>query len=69
IESNKQQYPWPQFIVDSNGVAQKARKLGPSSPATGGLDKEGRVRYAKDGGLTREEVQQVMILLKQLYSK
>ncbi|WP_280921714.1 YtfJ family protein, partial [Cronobacter sakazakii] len=33
------------------------------------LDKDGRVRYAKDGGLTQEEVQQVMNLLQQLLSK
>ncbi|NCH70206.1 YtfJ family protein [Cronobacter dublinensis] len=69
IETNKQQYPWSQFIVDSNGVALKAWHLEPESSAIVVLDKDGRVRFAKDGGLTQDEVQQVISLLQQLLSK
>lgn len=69
LETNKQQYPWSQFIVDSNGVIAKAWQLKPESSAIVVLDKQGRVQFAKDGGLTPKEVQQVMSLLQQLLSK
>ncbi|RPH20802.1 YtfJ family protein [Buttiauxella warmboldiae] len=69
LESNKTQYPWSQFIVDSNGVAQQAWQLESGSSAIVVLDKQGRVQFAKDGALTREEVQQVMSLLRELLSK
>ncbi|NIY47604.1 YtfJ family protein [Cedecea colo] len=69
IESNKKQYPWSQFVVDSNGVAKKAWQLEDGGSAIVVLDKEGRIRYAKDGSLTQAEVQQVMNLLQQLLSK
>lgn len=66
IESNKKQYPWSQFIVDSNGAAKKAWQLEDGGSAVAVLDKTGRVRFAKDGALTQEEVQQVIALLHQL---
>ncbi|WP_202306547.1 YtfJ family protein [Dryocola clanedunensis] len=69
IESNKQQYPWSQFIVDSNGVAKKTWQLEDAGSAIVVLDKNGRIQYAKDGALTQEEVQQVMDLLHKLLSK
>jgi YtfJ family uncharacterized protein len=69
LESNKTQYPWSQFIVDSNGVAQKSWQLETGSSAIVVLDKQGRVQFAKDGPLTQEEVQQVISLLRELLSK
>lgn len=69
IESNKQLYPWSQFIVDSNGLARKAWQLDEESSAIVVLDKEGRVQWAKDGALTQDEVQQVVALLHKLLSK
>ncbi|AUX94868.1 YtfJ family protein [Mixta gaviniae] len=66
IENNKKQYPWSQFIVDSDGVAKRAWQLEKGGSAVVVLDKEGRVRFAKDGALTQEEVQQVIALLHQL---
>lgn len=69
LESNKTQYPWSQFIVDSNGVAQKSWQLETGSSAIVVLDKQGRVQFAKDGALTQEEVQQVISLLRELLSK
>lgn len=68
IESNKELYPWSQFIVDSNGVARKAWQLAEKSSAIVVLDKTGRVQWAKDGALTGEEVQQVIALLQRLLS-
>lgn len=69
IESNKQLYPWSQFIVDSNGLARKAWQLQEESSAIVVLDKDGRVQWAKDGALTQDEVQQVVALLQKLLSK
>lgn len=66
IESNKKLYPWSQFIVDSDGVVRKAWQLDEGSSAIVVLDKDGRVQYAKDGGLTQAEVQQVIALLHKL---
>lgn len=69
IESNKQLYPWSQFIVDSNGVVRKAWQLNEESSAIVVLDKDGRVQWAKDGALSGEEVQQVVALLHKLLNK
>ncbi|HFZ8994464.1 TPA: YtfJ family protein [Citrobacter freundii] len=69
LESNKKLYPWSQFIVDSNGVARKVWQLEEESSAIVVLDKEGRIQYAKDGGLSQQEVQQVIALLHKLLSK
>jgi hypothetical protein len=69
IESNKQIYPWSQFIVDSNGVVRKAWQLNEKSSAIVVLDKDGRVQWAKDGALSQEEVQQVVDLLHKLLNK
>ncbi|HAT1610562.1 TPA: YtfJ family protein [Raoultella planticola] len=69
IESNKQLYPWSQFIVDSNGLARNAWQLQEESSAIVVLDKDGRVQWAKDGALTQDEVQQVVALLHKLLSK
>ena len=69
IESNKQLYPWSQFIVDSNGLARKAWQLQEEGSAIVVLDKDGRIQWAKDGALTQDEVQQVVALLHKLLSK
>ena len=69
LESNKKLYPWSQFIVDSNGVTRKAWQLDEESSAIVVLDKEGRVQWVKDGGLTQEEVQQVVALLHKLLAQ
>lgn len=69
LESNKKLYPWSQIIVDSDGVARKAWQLDEESSAIVVLDKDGRVQYAKDGGLSQQEVQQVVALLHKLLNK
>lgn len=66
IENNKKQFPWSQFIVDSNGVAKKAWQLDDGGSAIVVLDKDGKVRFAKDGALTQDEVKQVVKLVHQL---
>lgn len=66
INSNKQQYPWSQFIVDSNGNVQHAWQLKQGGSAIMVLDKTGQVKYVKDGALSQQEVQQVISLVKSL---
>ncbi|MNN97942.1 Bacterial protein [compost metagenome] len=66
IEDSKKEFPWSQFIVDSNGNVKKAWDLQPKGSAIVVLDKEGKIQFAKDGALTPQEVQQVMEMLHQL---
>jgi len=66
LESNKKLYPWSQFIVDSNGVVRGAWQLEEEGSAVVVLDKAGRIQWAKDGGLSQDEVQQVTALLHKL---
>ncbi|WNN48133.1 YtfJ family protein [Siccibacter colletis] len=69
LESNKKQFPWSQIVVDENGAARGAWQLEEEGSAVVVLDKDGRVQFAKDGGLTQDEVQQVVSLLHKLLSK
>ncbi|ACS84628.1 YtfJ family protein [Musicola paradisiaca] len=69
IEAGKTQYPWTQFVLDNQGEVRKAWQLTPKSAAVIVLDKEGRIRYVKDGSLNRQEVQQVVNLLQVLLSQ
>ncbi|MFC0227568.1 YtfJ family protein [Serratia aquatilis] len=66
LESSKKEFPWSQFIVDSNGNVKKAWELQPKSSAIVVLDKEGKIQFAKEGALTPQEVQQVIEMLHQL---
>lgn len=66
IESNKKQYPWSQFIVDSKGNVKHVWQLQDAGSAIVVLDKNGRVRFVKDGALTQEEVMQVIDLVRTL---
>jgi len=66
IEGNKKQFPWSQFIVDSNGNVQRAWQLESGGSAIVVLDKEGKVQFVKDGALTQDEVKQVMALIQKL---
>jgi len=50
-------------------VTRKAWQLDEESSAIVVLDKEGRVQWVKDGGLTQEEVQQVVALLHKLLAQ
>ncbi|MEB5707633.1 YtfJ family protein [Pantoea anthophila] len=66
IETNKQQYPWSQFIVDSKGNVQHAWQLQPGSSAIVVLDRQGTVKFVKDGPLTQDEVTDVIALVTSL---
>lgn len=66
IEDSKKEFPWSQFIVDNKGSVKKAWDLQSNGSAIIVLDDQGRVKFAKDGKLTEEEVQQVMNMLHQM---
>jgi len=66
IESGKREFPWSQIIVDSHGGVKKAWALQPESSAVVVLDKNGVIKFAKDGQLSPQEVQQVITLVDQL---
>lgn len=69
IEKNKRRYPWAQFIIDSQGLGRKFWQLEPESSTILVLDKAGRVQWAKDGGLTPQEVSQVLNKVLNLLSE
>ncbi|TKI04705.1 YtfJ family protein [Martelella alba] len=69
IEKNKKNYPWAQFIVDSDGLARKAWRLPEESSTIVVLDNSGRVQWAKDGALSPNDVDLVIALLRKLISR
>ena len=66
VETSKQQYPWSQFIIDAKGNVQHAWQLQPGGSAIVVLDKQGKVKFVKDGSLTQDEVTKVMTLVTSL---
>ncbi|GBU12767.1 transcriptional regulator [Enterobacterales bacterium] len=69
IKSGKEEFPWSQVIVDSQGLVKKAWELEPKSSAVVVLDKNGVIKFVKEGALTQEEVQQVIAMLHQLVTE
>ena len=66
IEDSKKAFPWSQFIVDSRGNVRQTWQLQPKNSAIVVLDKQGRVRFVKEGALSQQEIQHVMSLVQQL---
>lgn len=64
VEDSKKEFPYSQFIVDSDGVVKQAWSLAPESSAIIILNKQGNVLYFKDGALTAPEVNKVIELIK-----
>ncbi|MBD2811351.1 YtfJ family protein [Xenorhabdus sp. Vera] len=69
LEDSKKQFPWSQFIVDSNGLAKKAWGLEPKSSAIIVLDKNGNVKFVKDGKLSNQEITHVISLIEEELKK
>lgn len=68
LKSSKKESPWTQFIIDDQGSARKAWQLKEEGSAVIVLDKEGKVRFARDGALSPAEVREVVALLSSLLS-
>lgn len=66
LEGSKQETPSAQFVVDEQGAVRRAWQLEAGGSAVVVVDKQGRVRFARDGALTDSEVKQVIALLQQL---
>ncbi|KLN46792.1 hypothetical protein AAY77_05950 [Providencia rettgeri] len=63
VEDSKKEFPYSQFIVDSDGVVKTAWGLKPESSAIILLDNQGKVLFFKDGELNSQEIQKVISLL------
>lgn len=68
-ESGKKQAPHSQVIVDNDGVVKKAWDLQAKTAMTMVLDRNGIIRFVKEGKLTPAEITQVILLLKQQVAK
>lgn len=66
IEGGKKEFPWSQIVVDENGVVRRAWQLESKSSAIVVLDKNGMMRFAKEGALTPAEVGKVIEMVNQL---
>lgn len=63
VEDSKKEFPYSQFIVDSDGVVKSAWELSPENSAIIILNKQGKVLFFKEGALSQQEVDKVLGLL------
>ena len=63
-ESSKREFPWSSIVVDNKGVVAQDWQLTANSSAIILLSKEGMVLFAKEGALTRGQVEDVMTLIQ-----
>lgn len=63
VEDSKKEFPYSQFIVDSDGVVKDAWSLSPENSAIIILNKKGKVLFFKEGSLTPPEINKVIGLL------
>ncbi|OAT27099.1 YtfJ family protein [Proteus myxofaciens] len=66
VEDSKKEFPWSQFIVDADGVAQKSWGLEKENSAIIILDKQGKVRFVKEGILSGAEITKSINLINDL---
>lgn len=66
LESSKKEFPHSTMILDSEGKAAQAWQLAKKSSAIILLDKEGVVRFVKEGKLSDNEVNELISKTKQL---
>lgn len=65
-EKSKAEFPWSSFVLDDSSKVRQAWGLQEESSAIIVLDKEGKVRFVKDGALTQADISQVMALIASL---
>lgn len=63
VEDSKKEFPYSQFIVDSDGVVKNAWSLAPESSAIIILNKQGNVLFYKDGALTPQEINKAISVI------
>ncbi|PSJ42395.1 YtfJ family protein [Zobellella endophytica] len=64
-EGSKQEFPWSSIVLDEQGRVAQQWQLQPKNSAIIVLDREGLVRFAKEGALSPQEVEQVLIQVRQ----
>ena len=65
FESNKKKYPRSSMVADKKGLGAEKWDLKPQGSAIFVISAEGKVLFFKDGGLTNEEIDSVIELVKQ----
>ena len=68
-EDGKRQHPHSQVIVDETGKMKSAWQLEAENAFIVVTDKQGRVQFAKEGKLSKDEIAQVVALVKTLMAK
>lgn len=66
VEDSKKAFPWSQFIVDAEGAALKGWGFEKESSAIVVLDKQGKVRFVKEGVLSGAEITSAINLINDL---
>ncbi len=66
IAASKKAAPWQQFIIDNSGVTAHSWQLKPGNAAVAVIDRQGIVRFAKDGALSADEVAGIISQLRSL---
>ena len=69
IEKNQRKYPWAQFVIDNDGRGKALWQLPTASSTIIVTDKQGKVRWQKDGPMTDAEVSHVIQLLRDLVAQ
>lgn len=63
-EDSKKDYPWSSIVVDENGVVAKAWHLKEKSSAIVVLNKQGQILFEHQGALDKQQISQVISLVK-----
>ena len=63
-EENKNKYPWSSIVLDCNGIVQKIWDLKKENSAIIVINKNGRVIFSHEGELNRQQIKQVITLVK-----
>ncbi|MEQ4924078.1 YtfJ family protein [Proteus hauseri] len=66
VEDSKKEFPWSQFIVDADGLVLKGWGLEKENSAIIVLDKQGKVRFVKEGVLSGAEITTAINLINDL---
>lgn len=64
-EGSKQEFPWSAIVLDEQGRVAQQWQLQPKNSAIIVLDQQGLVRFAKEGSLAPQEIEQVLTLVRQ----
>ncbi len=64
-QDSKKEFPWSSMVLDESGKVAKSWDLKTESSAIIVQDKQGKVLFVKEGALTKEEIAQVLQLVRE----